>query len=75
VRRVVCDVVETDLEGDYADYVEGVCVVCSRCGHETESYGTSDASIRRCFVVLRETCPNEEHNFYVDGDEPEEVNR
>jgi hypothetical protein len=67
--RVLCEASETELEGDYVDWVEGVCVVCSRCGHETEACGTSDASIRRCLVTLREECPRGESNLYLDRKE------
>lgn len=63
--RVECAIEETLLEGDYAE-VEGVTATCSRCDHETESFGTSDASIKRCLVLLREECPNGEQNFYVE---------
>ena len=49
--------VYVDLEGDYSAEVEGVRATCSRCGHETESFGTSGASVRRCLVLLREECP------------------
>jgi hypothetical protein len=54
-----------ELEGDYTP-VESVCGTCRRCGHETESYGTSDASVRRCVALLREECPNGEHNYYFE---------
>ena len=66
--RVACVVVTTYLEGDYAE-VEGVCATCPRCGHEVDSYGTSEASVRRCLAVLREECPNGEHNFHFDVDD------
>lgn len=66
--RVACDVVTTYLEGDYAE-VEGVAATCSRCGHETESFGTTEASIRRSLALLREECPNGEWNYYVDADD------
>jgi hypothetical protein len=66
--KVSVDVIEAMLPGDYCD-IEGVCVTCSRCGHETESYGTSDSSVRRCMVLLREECPMGESNFYAaDGE-------
>jgi hypothetical protein len=68
VRRVLCEVVEVELEGDYTE-VDGVMATCSRCGHETESFGTSDASVRRCLALLREECPRGEHNFYVDEED------
>jgi hypothetical protein len=61
---VRCTVEEVTMEGDYAE-VESVCAECSRCGHSEESYGTSDASIARCMVMLRENCPRGEQNFYV----------
>lgn len=66
--RVEVDVTVEDLEGDYS-MVEGVVARCTRCDNESESFGISDASIRRCLVLLREGCPLGEHNFYVDADE------
>lgn len=65
MRRVECIVEVVDLEGDYAE-VEGVCVTCTRCGHEAESFGTSDRSIRRSLAQLRDGCPNREVNYYVE---------
>ena len=68
--KVRCDVAPVELEGDYVAVVEGVCATCSRCGHETESYGTTDASVRRCLALLHDECPNHEDNYYFDPDEP-----
>lgn len=62
--RVHCEVEEEMLSGDYSD-VEGVRVTCSRCGHEVESYGTGEASVRRCLALMREECPNKESNYYT----------
>jgi hypothetical protein len=59
--RVLCRVEEAELEGDYGP-VDGVIVTCTRCEETVESFGTSDASIRRCCVLLREQC--DENNFY-----------
>lgn len=64
--KVYCDVEETTVEGDYGD-VDGIVAICSRCRHQTESYGTSDASVRRCLVLMREECPRGERNFYEPG--------
>jgi len=70
--RVPCDIDYVDLENDDGYEVEGVCATCPRCGHAIESYGTSDASVRRCLVLLREDCPNGERNYYFDAsDQPE----
>jgi hypothetical protein len=62
--RVACDIAYVDLEGDYTE-VEGVCATCPRCGHQTESFGTSPASVRRCLALLREQCPNGDNNYYL----------
>jgi len=67
--RVPCDVGYVDLENENGYEVEGVCATCSRCGHTTESYGTADASVKRCLVLLREECTNSEHNYYLDAAE------
>jgi hypothetical protein len=66
--KVTCSVEETTLENDDGIEVDSVCVTCSRCDHATESFGTSEASVKRCLVLLREECPNGENNFYVSED-------
>jgi hypothetical protein len=63
VARV--DEIELDNEDGYP--VDSVAATCSRCDHQTESYGTGDASRRRCLLMLRQTCPRRECNFYVEG--------
>ena len=67
--KVRCKIEEVELENDEGHPVEGVRVTCSRCDHETESFGTSDRSIKRCLALMREECPNHEENFYVDENE------
>lgn len=64
--RVNVEIHHTDVEGDYAQ-VDGLCLVCERCGHEVEVAGTTGASARRGAVMLREECPNGEDNFYDVG--------
>ncbi len=65
--NVPCSIDETTLDGDYGE-VEGVCAECSRCSHTTESFGTGDASRRRCLALMRDECPNGEANYYEDSD-------
>jgi len=66
--RIACDVQEVEMEGDYG-IVAGVRVTCRKCGHETESYGTDERSIRRCLALMNEECECGEDNFYVaEGD-------
>jgi hypothetical protein len=67
--RVECDVSYEDLESDDGlRTIPGVVVTCTECDHAEEAYGTTDRSIRRCLVLMRENCPEGEENFYVaDG--------
>lgn len=67
--RVICELDHVLLDGEWGQ-VEGVEATCGRCGYSTESFGTSEASVNRCLVLMRKECPGEEGNFYVaDGDE------
>lgn len=68
-RRVECEVAVTELETETGRWIDGVVVECLRCGHETESFGTTESSVKRCLVLLREECPEGEENFYVRDDE------
>lgn len=62
--RVSCDIEQVELENDDGRPVDGVQATCIRCEHQTESYGTSSNSVRRCLVMMREECPQDESNFY-----------
>lgn len=62
--RINCEIDETELENDEGYEIPGVVATCSKCQHSTESFGTSDASIRRCLALMREECPMCENNFY-----------
>lgn len=66
--KITCNINHRELEGDYGT-VDGVTATCSRCGNETESYGTGDRSVKRCLVVMREECLNSESNYYVEEEE------
>jgi hypothetical protein len=69
VKRISCGIEEEELEGDNGRMILGVRATCNRCGHSTESFGTEEASITRCLALLREECPMDEHNFYVNEEE------
>ena len=65
---VKCEINEVTLENDDGRDVDSIRATCSRCGHTTESFGTSDRSIARCLVLMRNECPREEKgNFYVES--------
>jgi hypothetical protein len=68
MAKVRCEVEEVNLQNEKGYLAPGVRVTCGRCGHETESFGTSEVSIRRCLALLREECPEGESNFYVSED-------
>jgi hypothetical protein len=65
LRVIDCEIEETELEGVYG-MVPRVRARCSRCGHETETFGTGETSIMRCLALMREECPAEETNLYVE---------
>lgn len=65
MARVKVEVTETTLEGDNGYDVDGVEIGCSKCGHTVEVFGTSDSSVRRGCIMLREECPEKERNFYT----------
>ena len=70
MARVECEIIEVEMKSeDTGLAVPGICARCGDCGHETESYGTGEASICRCLVLLREECPEGRRNFYVDESE------
>lgn len=73
--KVECDLRKLDLPGDghmtiKGEPYEGVQAVCGRCGHQTESFGTSVRSVNRCLALMREQCPNREENYYSVVKEP-----
>jgi hypothetical protein len=62
--QVTVATAKTTVKDEHGRKVEGVVLTCSRCGKTVEVFGTSDASVKRGFVKLRETC--KEKNFYVE---------
>lgn len=67
--RVPCETSAETRENDDGVEVDGISATCTRCDHETFSFGTSDASVRRCLVLMREECPKNETNFYTDAED------
>jgi hypothetical protein len=63
--KVEVAVEEVELEDDHGRPIDGLSVCCGRCGHTVEVFGTSDSSIKRGCVMLREECPKGEKNFYT----------
>lgn len=67
--KVECEIDEVDLTNHNDKVIPGVRVTCGRCGHQTESFGQSESSIKRCFALLHEECPEGEENYYcADGE-------
>jgi len=65
-ERVKCTVSEITMQNDSGIDVNSVEACCMKCGHTTRSFGTGENSRKRCLVLMREECPNQEGNFYVD---------
>lgn len=69
MARILCAIYETELENDEGHPIDGVEATCGKCNHTTTSFGTGEASIRRCLALLSEECPEGEQNYYVSEDE------
>ena len=72
MRRVTTRIEEVTLTTEDGGEVQGVQATCDRCDHLTESFGISETSRRRCLALLREECPEEELNFYVDPEDDDD---
>jgi hypothetical protein len=57
-----------DIEDGDGGERKGVRATCSRCDHVTESFGVGSKSRIRCILLMKEECPNNEENFYIDED-------
>ena len=53
MARATTTVSYVDLDGDHGT-VEGVEVICDRCGHSEESFGTDQSSLNRCVYLPRQ---------------------
>jgi hypothetical protein len=64
--RVTVVTAKTTVKDAQGRKVDGIVLTCSRCGQTTEVFGTTDASLRRGFVKLREICQETGRHFYVE---------
>lgn len=62
--RVEVEIEEQQLQGSRGP-VMGVVATCQECEHQVECFGTSERSVKRACMMLREECPMEQENFYV----------
>jgi len=65
MARIECEVNYEEIEDEDGRKGDGVIVTCGECGMSQQSFGTSERSVRRCLVLLRENCSMAETNFYV----------
>jgi hypothetical protein len=64
--KVGCSVEYTAREDEYGKERDCVVVTCSKCQHETISWGHGEGSVKRCLALMREECEQGEENFYVE---------
>lgn len=67
MAKVNLEIEECDLDGDYGT-ISGLRGSCTKCHHEEEAFGTSEASARKLAVKMKENCPQGESNYYDIGD-------
>ena len=63
--KIKCRIDEIELESDGGHPMDSVSATCGKCNHSTESFGTTDKSVRRCLLMPRHECPRRNANFYV----------
>lgn len=66
IETVKCETEEIFIDNQYGIPRPGVKAVCTKCGHEVQSFGRSEKSIKRCLAVMCEECPNDEDNWYEE---------
>ena len=67
-RPIELETTWTDDSGkEHTKMVEGLAVDCARCGSTAEVYGRDDKTFDRGCVMLRESSPKGEQNFYMDA--------
>lgn len=66
--RVEVDFEDIVLENENGREQDSVEATCSRCDHQTQAFGRGNKSRGRCLAALRDECPHNEDNFYVDKD-------
>jgi hypothetical protein len=64
--RVTVVTARTTVKDGQGRKAEGIVLTCSRCGQTVEVFGTSEASVKRGFVKLREGCKEAGRHFYVE---------
>lgn len=72
MAKVFCDVDYVMVEANDGRQQPGVRVSCSRCGAQEESFGTTERSIRRCMMLLKEGCQDGTDNYYAAADAKEQ---
>jgi hypothetical protein len=66
MAKVKCEIIEDSETNDYGTESPCIRAICSKCGHETMSFGDSEASVARCLALMREECPRSENNYYIE---------
>ena len=55
-KTIECSAEEVELEAEDGRLVPGVRVTCCECGSMEYSFGTGEASVKRCCALLHEHC-------------------
>lgn len=51
-----CDIEETELVNEQGRSIPGVVATCQGCGAAVEAFGTTERSLKRCMVLMRNNC-------------------
>lgn len=67
-NRVPVEVEEVIVDAENGRSINGIHVTCTRCRTVTVCLGTSQASVRRACIQLRDQC-DERNYYFVEGDD------
>jgi hypothetical protein len=64
--KIEVDIIEDEVDFD-GRFVEGLIIICRKCGHAVHVAGRSSSSARRAAADMRSECPEQLNNFYDAG--------
>jgi len=64
-KNIKCRIHKTIWERHKAGRYDSTRATCSICNNSTFSYGSGDGSVKRCLVLLKNSCPIGSNHFYV----------
>ena len=66
MAKILCEINNKTKLNEKGFESECVTATCSKFSHVTMSWGVGGSSVMRCLALLKEECPKNEKNFYIE---------